>query len=107
VITSAAEVFSFGLILFEILVGRPAFACSTHQYAVQKQIVSGNMPPIPEGSGSLMRDLIWGCWSRKPELRPSFDDIFQMLRQANFTLVPGANAAAVRAYVNYVLLNEE
>jgi serine/threonine protein kinase len=107
VITSAAEVFSFGLILFEILAGHPAFERSMDALPVQRAILDGKMPLIPEGCGILMRDLIRRCWSSTPELRPSFDDIFQMFRQANFNLVPGANGAEVRAYVNSVVLNEE
>jgi serine/threonine-protein kinase len=46
-ITNKVDVFSFGLILYEILVARPVFRISKAPLRVMKMILGGEMPMIP------------------------------------------------------------
>jgi serine/threonine protein kinase len=73
--TSKVDVFSFGLILYEILVGTPVFPDSMPPFPIMRQFFEGSMPPIPATCGQFMQQLIPRCWSMNPESRPSFAEI--------------------------------
>jgi serine/threonine protein kinase len=75
VYTSKIDVFSFGLICYEILVGSGVFPESMAIFPIMRQLMKGDMPPIPERCGKFMQRLISRCWSLDPESRPSFAEI--------------------------------
>jgi serine/threonine protein kinase len=97
-LTGKLDVFSFGLVLYEILTDSPVFPPSEPLRPVMKAIVGGHMPPIPARCGSFMQDFIPRCWSRDPEMRPSFADILHEFEQARFAVVPNSDSEAVGAY---------
>jgi serine/threonine protein kinase len=104
--TSKADVYSFGLVLYEMLVGSPVFDPRDRPHQVLGQIVTGNFPAVPDECGRFMQQLIARCWSMDPKARPSFRDILDEFRDNDFALLPGANATAIREYVYGVLLWE-
>jgi serine/threonine protein kinase len=83
---TASDVFSFGSVLSEILVGSAA--------------------PSSE-LGSWMHDLARRCLSIDPTSRPTFHDIFSRFQSAGFDILPGADYSLVREYVKAVLCEEE
>jgi hypothetical protein len=100
--SNEVDIFSFGSLLYTILVPSQAFGSRR----IQPGNRDGEMPRIPDSCGSLMQQLIAKCWSMDPESRPSFDDILNDFRDHSFALIPGANASLVREYVCGVLLWE-
>jgi serine/threonine protein kinase len=101
--TNKVDVFSFGVVLYEILVGRRVFPISEPWLAVMKSVLGGEMPAIPDRVGNVMKSLISRCWSLKAEDRPSFDDILKEFQTEHFAVVPGASAEKVFEYARSVL----
>ncbi|RIB16421.1 kinase-like domain-containing protein [Gigaspora rosea] len=72
--TKAFDIYSFGIIMWEILFGTPTpFKQNT---AFQFQVISGLRPHIPEGTTSQYIDLMRKCWDGNPENRPSAENIY-------------------------------
>jgi serine/threonine protein kinase len=100
--TTKVDVFSFGSILYEILLEKPVFEASMMPFPVMRELLAGRMPPIPEACGGRMQNLIRRCWSMKPECRPSFDAILGKFGNNGFDIVPGAERRRVGEYVEGV-----
>jgi serine/threonine protein kinase len=101
--TNKVDVFSFGSILYEILVGSPVFDPDEPPFPVMRVILAGEMPPVPDSCGKYMQQLITRCWSKEPESRPSFPDIFEDFRAHNFAIFPDADGHMIRDYVCGIL----
>jgi serine/threonine protein kinase len=100
--TTKVDVFSFGSILFEILLEKPVVGRSVLTFPIMRELLAGRMPPVPEACGARMQNLIQRCWSMRPELRPSFDAIIREFANNRFDIVPGAELGRVRDYVEGV-----
>jgi serine/threonine protein kinase len=101
------DVFSFGLVLYEILVGAPVFHRSESAFSVIRRLQAGDMPEIPAEHGRVMRELIQKCWDLDPEKRPSFREIFARVESCGFELLPGADATKIRDFCTEILAWEE
>jgi serine/threonine-protein kinase len=98
VATRKSDVFSFGLILYELVVGSPVFPAANGPYAVIRRLRARDLPKIPPKCGSLMQELIPRCWSMDPDHRPSFEDILELFREDAFSILPNADPTAIRSY---------
>jgi serine/threonine protein kinase len=83
--TGAVDVCSFGLILFEILVGVPVFA-PTKAANLMVKVLGGEGPSLPELMHPTVRTIIKRCWAVDPELRDDFDMIFYLLVRLDFKI---------------------
>jgi serine/threonine protein kinase len=101
--TRKVDVFSFGFILYEMLVGKPVFRVSENPLAVLTALRNGQMPPIPVSCGPIMQGLIGRCWSRNPEDRPTFQEIFAEFQSVDFAILPDADGAMIDNVVAEVL----
>jgi serine/threonine protein kinase len=98
------DVFSFSLILFEILVGRSVVAQVVGLYRdrVEVRFVDNGEPAaIPSFLREFVRELITKGWSRDRSERPSFDDISEVLKENNFDVVDGNDVKEVLRFVNF------
>jgi serine/threonine protein kinase len=102
-ITRKADVFSFGLIAYELLVGRPVFHYSEMPFPIMRKVLNGEMPVIPGCVGKVIQSLITRCWSKRPDDRPSFDDIVDEFEREHFNVFPGAASRKIFEYVRSVL----
>jgi serine/threonine protein kinase len=101
--TNKVDVFAFGLILYEILVGVAVFPSSMEPFPVMRELLKGIMPVIPEKCGTFMKSLIPRCWSMNPANRPSFDEILNEFQAQNFEIIPEADPESMRSYLCGVL----
>ncbi|KAF2075746.1 hypothetical protein CYY_002928 [Polysphondylium violaceum] len=82
--TEKADVYSFGIILWEILTGLLPFdefpvAHSSFMYQLEDEIMNGLRPTIPPDSNQDYTNLIKDCWQNDPLKRPAFPEIYQRL----------------------------
>jgi serine/threonine protein kinase len=102
-IVSESDVFSFGLILYELIVGKPAFPRSMGENGVAKALILGVWKPnIPKSVLPDMEKLICDCVEMDYEERPSFDEIFERLKKMRFKLMEGVDIWKVARFVERI-----
>ncbi|KAI7758372.1 hypothetical protein M8C21_013733 [Ambrosia artemisiifolia] len=84
-VSEKVDVFSFGIVLWEILTGEEPYA-NMHYGAIIGGIVNNTLrPPIPKDCDGEWRKLMEQCWAPNPMLRPSFTEITKRLRVMSHT----------------------
>ncbi|XP_043703055.1 uncharacterized protein LOC122653178 [Telopea speciosissima] len=79
-VSEKVDVFSFGIVLWEILTGEEPYA-NMHYGAIIGGIVNNTLrPPVPSYCDSDWRRLMEQCWAPDPVTRPSFTEIASRLR---------------------------
>nr|XP_023892148.1 uncharacterized protein LOC112004154 [Quercus suber]XP_023892150.1 uncharacterized protein LOC112004154 [Quercus suber]XP_023892151.1 uncharacterized protein LOC112004154 [Quercus suber]POE61187.1 serine/threonine-protein kinase edr1 [Quercus suber] len=80
-VSEKVDVFSFGIVLWEILTGEEPYA-NMHYGAIIGGIVNNTLrPPVPSFCDSEWRLLMEQCWAPDPVARPSFTEIARRLRE--------------------------
>jgi serine/threonine protein kinase len=93
------DVYSFGLLVYEIIVGKSVFAPTLSSMAVIKKAISGERAPIPAAVSAFTRGLIESCWSADPNDRKPSDALFRDIADNYPALCPDVNMPKVQAYV--------
>ncbi|KAK4355070.1 hypothetical protein RND71_024041 [Anisodus tanguticus] len=84
-VSEKVDVFSFGIVLWEILTGEEPYA-SMHYGAIIGGIVNNTLrPTIPSYCDPEWRCLMEQCWAPNPASRPSFTEIASRLRLLSST----------------------
>jgi serine/threonine protein kinase len=103
VYTSKSDVFSFALILYEILAKKSGFSRNLTPYKMMKKVViDKERPEIPDFVLPDVRRLIVDCWADDPDDRPSFASILDKLKQMKFKIAPKVNSSRVQAFVSEI-----
>ncbi|GES81104.1 kinase-like domain-containing protein [Rhizophagus clarus] len=68
--TPASDIYSFGILMWEISSGKPPFNGSEHDYYLTKEIIDGMRPKIKTGIPLKYRELMQQCWDADPLKRP-------------------------------------
>jgi serine/threonine protein kinase len=104
--TKKFDVFAFGLIIYEILVGESVFPKTGSALQIAGMHVKGIRPDIPKGIHGSVGKLIQQCWSNNPEDRPTFDKIFDKLERDWFPFFKDVDHAACEAFIASVRSEE-
>ena len=96
-----SEVYSFGMIAYEIFVPRKPFEhISRNDQIVHEIVDKKSRPQFPDESIPLCyQELIERCWNDDPSERPSFDDIVDILQNDRRFITPKVNE---EEYYNYI-----
>ncbi|CAL8464410.1 g3945 [Coccomyxa elongata] len=77
--TKAADVYSFAMLMHELLTGQQLFE-GMRQSQIICKVITGWRPSVPEGSPPTYVALMTDCWDVKFEQRPVFSSILPRLR---------------------------
>ncbi|CAN0211980.1 unnamed protein product, partial [Hapterophycus canaliculatus] len=76
-----ADVYSFGLILWEMLSLRRPFEGLNRKEFVQTVIKGGGRPPLQQEWSGALRELMRRCWDEDMDTRPEFEEVEDALLQ--------------------------
>jgi len=100
--TQMIDVYSFALILYEIMIGEPVFPPTLCGQVLMDQVINEVRPSLPSSMNGTIKEIITKCWSRDPTNRLSFAMIFVKLKAIDFLITPDVDSAAVRAFASRV-----
>jgi serine/threonine protein kinase len=79
--SKASDVYSFGMLMYEIATSRLPFSNEPHDIDLVNQICSGVRPKLPNNIPSFYTQLIQQCWDSNPSMRPSAEYIVQTIHK--------------------------
>lgn len=93
--TPAADVYSFGIVMYEMYTGRFPFP-KMKPIQLMFAVTEGKRPPFYDEDSvpPTLRKLIERCWSQKPDDRPTFEEILKVLTSRHLTVELAARQSA-------------
>ncbi|POG67737.1 kinase-like domain-containing protein [Rhizophagus irregularis DAOM 181602=DAOM 197198] len=79
--TKAADIYSFGIIMNELLSEEIPFNDISHDEILVIKICKGLRPTIPKDIPKLIADLIIKCWDAEIKNRPTAKELYQLLKK--------------------------
>jgi serine/threonine protein kinase len=79
--TFASDIYSFGMLMWEVSSGQPPFINYTHDFDLAMRIINGMRPKIVPGTPLEYQELMKQCWDADPKKRPNADILIKELIQ--------------------------
>ncbi|KAK8839227.1 hypothetical protein M9Y10_032156 [Tritrichomonas musculus] len=95
--TQKADIYSFAVILYEIIVGHEIFSEKS-----KSLILNGKRPEIPNTIDPVINEIISKCWSAKPSERFEFSDIYSKLKSIDLAITKNVDVNIVKEYIDSV-----
>jgi serine/threonine protein kinase len=104
--TKKVDVFAFGLILYELLVGASVFPKDGNMIRINNLHKKGFRPEIPRSVSPPIRKVIESCWYVNPVSRPTFEEIYTSLEDVWFVFFVDVPPKVVNDYVSEIRQKE-
>ncbi|KAJ4830797.1 hypothetical protein Tsubulata_016933 [Turnera subulata] len=91
--TQKVDVYSFGIVLWELVTGNIPFDGISSMQAACEVISQGLRPTIPSDCLPALSKIMTRCWDENPDVRPTFAEVVKMLEDTKteiMTTVSGA-----------------
>src|SRR5690349_21263698 len=75
--SKATDVYAFGIIMWEISSGEPAFTDCNHSIHLILNVCNGLRPPLVESTPDCWIQLMKECWHANPQNRPTAEQILK------------------------------
>jgi len=82
--TEKVDVYSYGIMLWEIVTGQLPFMDMASIEQIAKAVVNGTRPPIPQSMHPTFAAIIQDCWKADPRARPTMEAVTDRLRTIKF-----------------------
>ena len=79
VFSKESDIYSFGMIMWELTTGCKPFADVEHDHTLIYQIINGKRPEITDDTPKCFANLMKSCWDPDPKKRPSIETIYKTL----------------------------
>uniref|UniRef100_A0A7C8ZF28 non-specific serine/threonine protein kinase n=1 Tax=Opuntia streptacantha TaxID=393608 RepID=A0A7C8ZF28_OPUST len=94
--TQKVDVYSFGIVLWELIAGMLPFHKMTAVQAAFAVVNKGVRPTIPPHCPPVLGEIMTRCWDADPDVRPPFTDIVKMLEHAETEIMTSVRKARFR-----------
>ncbi|CAB4436857.1 unnamed protein product [Rhizophagus irregularis] len=73
--TKKSDIYSIGMLMWEISSGQPPFNCYENDYKLALNIINGMRPKVIAGTPLKYENLMKQCWDADPSKRPDIDTL--------------------------------
>lgn len=101
-VSQSNDLYSFGLILYEILVGKSVYPEIVDQETLNTIFLMGERPAIPSTIHPEVASIISKCWNGIDRNSLSFSDIFDTLKSINYKITPNVDCDRVEEIIRFI-----